>query len=189
MSRISQITLDDSGLATPTPEIEQERRVAMFDLLEENSFVLPTRADRPAPQGPYHVGLAIREKRLVFNVNTEDAEKAAEFHLSLGPFRQVEKAATEPDRNDRYGAAGHSQRRVAGSARTTGGQGAGRYRHCAAPFHLDLCPSFRKLNEQRAAPISSILLRSQRSALAHGRGHYEKILRHRHLCPVCWCDK
>ncbi len=91
MSRISHIELDDSGLPAPTPEIEQERKVAMFDLLEDNSFVLPAKEDRPVPQGPYHVGLSIRDKRLVFDVNTEGAEKAAEFHLSLGPFRQVVK--------------------------------------------------------------------------------------------------
>ena len=91
MSRISQIRLDDSGLPPPTPEIEQERQVAMFDLLEDNTFVLPGREDRSVPDGPYHVGLAIRDKRLVFDVNTEGEEKAAEFHLSLGPFRQVVK--------------------------------------------------------------------------------------------------
>jgi uncharacterized protein (UPF0262 family) len=91
MSRISKIELDDSGLPPPTPEIEQERRVAMFDLLEDNTFILPARDGRPMPQGPYHVALAIRDKRLVFDVTTENDEKAAEFHLSLGPFRQVVK--------------------------------------------------------------------------------------------------
>ncbi len=91
MSRISQINLDDAGLPPATPEIEQERRVAMFDLLEDNTFKLPERDGRAVPGGPYHVGLAIRDKRLVFNVRTESAETAAEFHLSLGPFRQVVK--------------------------------------------------------------------------------------------------
>lgn len=91
MPSISHIALDDANLPPPTPEIEQERKVAMFDLLEDNTFVLPTRDDRKTPEGPYHVGLSIRDKRLVFDVNTEDAEKAAEFHLSLGPFRQVVK--------------------------------------------------------------------------------------------------
>ncbi|HSG57468.1 MAG TPA: UPF0262 family protein, partial [Paracoccaceae bacterium] len=43
------------------------------------------------PQGPYRVGLAIREKRLVFDISTQAGEKAAEFHLSLSPFRQVIK--------------------------------------------------------------------------------------------------
>ncbi|MFT7596498.1 MAG: hypothetical protein ACI8R4_003833, partial [Paracoccaceae bacterium] len=41
MSYIAEIVLDDAGLPPPTPEIEQERKVAMFDLLEENSFTLP----------------------------------------------------------------------------------------------------------------------------------------------------
>ena len=91
LSRICQIDLDDSGLPPPTQEIEQERRGAMFDLIEENSFALPPRDDRAALSGPYRLGLAIRDKRLVFDVTTERAEKAAEFHLSLSPFRQVVK--------------------------------------------------------------------------------------------------
>ena len=90
-NRICQIEIDETGLARPTPEIEQERRVAIYDLLEENSFALPPRADRVTVEGPYRVLLAIREGRLVFEVATEDAEKVAEFHLSLGPFRQVVK--------------------------------------------------------------------------------------------------
>ena len=91
MSRISQIDLDDRNLPPPTPEIEQERKVAIFDLIEENSFILPPREGRTVPQGPYRLGLAIRDKRLVFDIDTEAGEKAAEFHLSLSPFRQVVK--------------------------------------------------------------------------------------------------
>ncbi len=91
MSRISHIELDDSNLPPPTPEIEQERKVAIYDLLEENSFALPARDDRAIPEGPYRLNLSIRDKRLVFDIQTEDEQKAAEFHLSLGPFRQVVK--------------------------------------------------------------------------------------------------
>jgi len=91
MSHIVDIALDDAGLPPPTPEIEQERKVAMFDLLEQNSFTLPKRDDRVVPEGPYRVTLSIRDKRLVFDIETEDGQKAAEFHLSLGPFRQVVK--------------------------------------------------------------------------------------------------
>ena len=61
MPSISHIALDDANLPPPTPEIEQERKVAMFDLLEQNTFVLPTRDGREMPAGPYHVGLSIRE--------------------------------------------------------------------------------------------------------------------------------
>ncbi|WP_282153857.1 UPF0262 family protein [Ruegeria atlantica] len=91
MTRISHIELDDRNLPPPTPEIEQERKVAIYDLLEENSFALPLRDDRVVPDGPYRVQLSIRDKRLVFDIATEAEEKAAEFHLSLGPFRQVVK--------------------------------------------------------------------------------------------------
>ncbi len=90
-SRICHIEIDDSALPAPTPEIEQERRVAIFDLLEDNSFHLPERTDRTSPPGPYRLLLAIREKRLVFDIKTEAEDPAGEFHLSLGPFRQVVK--------------------------------------------------------------------------------------------------
>lgn len=90
-NRICHIEIDEKGLVRPTPEIEQERRVAIFDLLEENRFALPMRDGRAVPEGPYRLGLAIREGRLVFEVATEDEVKVGEFHLSLGPFRQVVK--------------------------------------------------------------------------------------------------
>ena len=91
MSHIAEITLDDSALPPPTPEIEQERKVAIYDLLEDNTFILPPRDGHTVPEGPYCVTLSIRDKRLVFEVDTTEQEKAAEFHLSLGPFRQVVK--------------------------------------------------------------------------------------------------
>ncbi|MBU2993974.1 UPF0262 family protein [Octadecabacter sp. 1_MG-2023] len=91
MAKIVHIDLDDSALAAPTAEIEQERKVAMFDLLEENSFTLPERDGKIPPTGPYRLGLSIRQKRLVFEIATEKGQPAGEFHLSLGPFRQVVK--------------------------------------------------------------------------------------------------
>lgn len=91
MSRICHIEIDDTGLPAPTPEVEQERKVAVFDLLEDNSFVLPAKTGAEAPVGPFRLGLAIREGRLVFDLCAEDHTKVAEFHLSLGPFRQVVK--------------------------------------------------------------------------------------------------
>ncbi len=91
MNKITHIELDDAGLPPPTPEIEQERKVAMFDLMEDNSFALPVRDDRHVPAGPYRLGLAIHERRLVFDLQTEDETPAGQFHLSLGPFRQVVK--------------------------------------------------------------------------------------------------
>ncbi len=91
MSRIAHIEIDDSQLPAPTPEIEQERKVAIFDLLEDNSFALPARGDQPMPPGPYRLSLSIRERRLVFDVAQEEGGRIGEFHLSLSPFRQVVK--------------------------------------------------------------------------------------------------
>lgn len=88
---ICRIDIDDRGLPPPTPEIAQERKVAIFDLLEENSFALPGRGGAPAPAGPFALGLAIREGRLVVEAANVAGERLAEFHLSLGPFRQVVK--------------------------------------------------------------------------------------------------
>lgn len=91
MSKLIAITIDDSGMAPPTPEIAQERKVAIFDLLEDNNFALPAREDRAVPEGPFKLLLCIRERRLVFDLSDEADEKIGEFHLSLGPFRQVVK--------------------------------------------------------------------------------------------------
>lgn len=91
MSRLTDIRIDDSAIPPATPQMEQERRVAIFDLIEDNSFVVPPREGRPAPEGPFVLDLAIREGRLVFDLSGKDAARLAEFHLSLGPFRQVVK--------------------------------------------------------------------------------------------------
>ena len=52
MNRICQIEIDEKGLARPTPEIEQERRVAIFDLLEENSFTPARRLTQLSAMSP-----------------------------------------------------------------------------------------------------------------------------------------
>ncbi|MEM6727555.1 MAG: UPF0262 family protein [Pseudomonadota bacterium] len=90
MGHIIHIDLDDANLPPPTPEIEQERKVAIFDLLEDNSFTLPPRDGRDAP-GPFRLHLSIRDKRLAFDIADEGDAPVAQFLLSLGPFRQVVK--------------------------------------------------------------------------------------------------
>ncbi|MBL6845875.1 MAG: UPF0262 family protein [Planktomarina sp.] len=91
MTYISDIQLDDRNLPSPTPEIDQERKLAIFDLLERNSFSLPINGNGNLSQGPYRLTISIKNRRLVFDITTEAKVKAAEFHLSLGPFRQVVK--------------------------------------------------------------------------------------------------
>lgn len=89
--RLIRVEIDDSALPPATPEMEQERRVAIFDLLEDNSLALPGRPDQPAPHGPYALLLAVRDRRLVFELSSDAGEPVAEFHLAMGPFRQVVK--------------------------------------------------------------------------------------------------
>ena len=91
MSHLVHVELDDSGLPAPTAEVESERKVALFDLIEENTFGLVSREGREVPAGPYRLTLSIKDRRLVFHVTTEDGQPASEFHLSVSPLKQVIK--------------------------------------------------------------------------------------------------
>ncbi|MEM0977118.1 MAG: UPF0262 family protein [Pseudomonadota bacterium] len=82
------VTLDTENLPAPTPEVEQERRVAIYDLLEDNVFGLE---GDTAPDGPYKLRLGMHDRRLVLDVTTEKDEPAAQYHLSLSPLKQVIK--------------------------------------------------------------------------------------------------
>ncbi len=90
-NRLASVDLDTTGLPTPTAEIEQERRVAIFDLLEDNSFQVVPRKNAEPPSGPYALALAVQEGRLVFSVSCANGDIATELHLSLTPFRSAVK--------------------------------------------------------------------------------------------------
>ncbi len=91
LSHLTHIELDDTGLPAPTSDVMRERKVALFDLLEENVFGLATRGDVVPPAGPYQLFISIKDRRLVLDVRTEDGVTAAEFHLSVSPLKQVIK--------------------------------------------------------------------------------------------------
>ena len=82
--RIASIKLD--GVGRQSPEIEQEQRIAIYDLLDKNHF-----APRGSAGGPYHVILATAEGRLVFDVRLADDLEHGRVLLSLTPFRRVLK--------------------------------------------------------------------------------------------------
>ena len=86
-ARLVNITLDESSVGRRTPDVEHERKVAIFDLLEENSFALEERDE----QGPYTLHISISENRLVFAVGDESAQHITSFMLSLSPFRKIVK--------------------------------------------------------------------------------------------------
>ena len=84
--RIASIVLDESAVVRRTPEVDHERKVAIFDLLEENSFA-PVGSDA----GPYNLHLTIEENRLVFDIRDEAEEPHGKVILSLSPFRRIIK--------------------------------------------------------------------------------------------------
>ncbi|WP_036767065.1 UPF0262 family protein [Parvularcula oceani] len=85
--RLVSIDVDAESLSATTSDIDHERKVAMHDLLAENSF-RPCEADY---EGPYGLLLAERDGRLVFDVKTEDGEPVAAHHLSLSPLKKTIK--------------------------------------------------------------------------------------------------
>ena len=83
-NRLIAVEIDDETLGASGPDAEHERRVAIFDLIEQNSFALPEHQD-----GPYILALSKVERRLVFAIRNEKGEDVHTFILSLGPFRGV----------------------------------------------------------------------------------------------------
>lgn len=85
-NRLIEVTLDDASIARATPDVEHERAVAIFDLIEENSF-------KPVGDsgGPYKLVLSVIDTKLVFDISRENDEKVVMHVLSLTPFRKVIK--------------------------------------------------------------------------------------------------
>jgi uncharacterized protein (UPF0262 family) len=85
-SRITGITLDEHTVVRRSPDIEHERTVAIFDLLEENHF-----APVSGCNGPYHLHLAIEENRLNIEVRSTSNGSIETITLPLAPFRGIVK--------------------------------------------------------------------------------------------------
>jgi uncharacterized protein (UPF0262 family) len=84
--RIAAIELDEKTLVRRTRQIEQEREIAIYDLLETNSF-----QPHGSPGGPYNLVLGIEENRLIFDIRLGDDTPHGRILLSLTPFRRVVK--------------------------------------------------------------------------------------------------
>lgn len=82
--RLVAVEIDDSIGRSSSPEAEHDRRAAIYDLLEANIFKLANGVD-----GPYHLVLANKENRLVFDVRDEAQHNIIAFGLSLTPFRRI----------------------------------------------------------------------------------------------------
>lgn len=84
--RLISVDLDSSISASPSPEAEHERQVAIYDLLEQNHFSLGD-----SKPGPYRLRLASVDGRLMFEISNEAHEKISIIGLSMNPFRAIVK--------------------------------------------------------------------------------------------------
>ncbi len=82
--RIIEITLDERTVVRRSAEVEHERQVAIYDLLEANSF-----APASGHQGPFFLHLSVEENRLIFDIHDADDEPLDKLALSLAPFRRL----------------------------------------------------------------------------------------------------
>ena len=85
-TRLYEVLLDEATLPRLATDQDHERAVAIFDLVEENFFAVRGRDD-----GPFSLTIAQAEAKLSFSVRTQAGEAAAEFAVSMTPFRPLLK--------------------------------------------------------------------------------------------------
>ena len=84
--RLCEVLLDDASIDRGSPDQEHERAIAIYDLIEENSYAVPGRDD-----GPYSLRIGLHDSRLAFDVRTISGKTILSFGLSLTPFRSILK--------------------------------------------------------------------------------------------------
>ena len=89
-SRLIDVILDEATIGRANADVEHERAVAIFDLIEENSF-RPVGHDAASTNGEYRLNLGLLEQRLVFTITDRDTNPVATHILSLTPFRKIVK--------------------------------------------------------------------------------------------------
>ncbi|WP_294288053.1 UPF0262 family protein [uncultured Sphingomonas sp.] len=85
--RIIDVELDERTILWRSADVEQERRIAIFDLLEDNSFA-PKRGYADGYAGPYRIKLSVEDGRLGLAVHREDGSHLETLILALGRFRR-----------------------------------------------------------------------------------------------------
>lgn len=83
--RLVGITLDERVFVRRRPEVEHERAVAIFDLLEDNRFAVP------GLEGPFRLVLSLEDNRLIFDVRDEANRELVRFGLGMTAFRTIVK--------------------------------------------------------------------------------------------------
>jgi uncharacterized protein (UPF0262 family) len=84
--RLAAITLDEQSVVQRSRAVEQEREIAIYDIIESNVF-------RPegSEGGPYHLTLGLEENRLVLDIALESGEQHIRTTVSLTPLRKTMK--------------------------------------------------------------------------------------------------
>jgi uncharacterized protein (UPF0262 family) len=85
-NRLVAVTLDENSIGRSNPDVEHERAVAIYDLLEENTFAPQGDAD-----GPFALHLSVTGTRLVFDVRRANGSPIMAHLLSLAPLRRIVK--------------------------------------------------------------------------------------------------
>jgi Uncharacterized protein conserved in bacteria len=84
--RIAHVQLDEKTMVRRRPEVEHERSIAVYDLLEENYF-----APRGDFTGPYHLHLSLADNRLLFDVRSTGGDPLLDLGLPLKTFQSIVK--------------------------------------------------------------------------------------------------
>ena len=84
--RLSDITLDPKSLGRVNANIEHEREVAIFDILDGNSFAIEGLDD-----GPYTLVLGIADDRLQMTIGTAETDVLVQHNVPLTPLKRIMK--------------------------------------------------------------------------------------------------
>ena len=84
--RLAEVVLDQQTIPPGAIDLDHERTVAIFDLVEENTFGVPGRDD-----GPYSLTISQEESKLTFDIRTGAGEQACAIVVSMTPFRPLLK--------------------------------------------------------------------------------------------------
>ncbi len=85
--RIAQVTLDEATILWRNADVEQERRVAIYDLIEENSFK-PLRSAERGAAGPYHLHLSVTDGRLAMDIKDTADQLLETLLIGMARFRR-----------------------------------------------------------------------------------------------------
>jgi uncharacterized protein (UPF0262 family) len=85
-NRLIAVTLDESSIASTSRDVEHERAVAIYDLIEDNTF-----APHAAAEGPFALHLSVTGNRLMFDIRRADGTPVIAHLLSLSPLRRLVK--------------------------------------------------------------------------------------------------